>query len=160
MRGSAPPTSRRPAGHGHRVSRRVARPIPPAWKEGITSSLSRPGEDHVSRMQQVIEALEAERADLQERLAWLDHQIKEFRERHGDARATPPPRSVRRATARRASTRRDTARQRKGDIAGRIVDYLKDHPQSTAGDVAKALNANRNTTATRLSQMAKTGEIT
>jgi hypothetical protein len=114
----------------------------------------------VSRMQQVIDALEAERADLQERLAWLDHQIKEFRERHGDARATPPRRSVRRATARRASTRRATARQRKGDIAGRIVDYLKDHPQSTAGDVAKALNANRNTTATRLSQMTKTDEIT
>jgi hypothetical protein len=114
----------------------------------------------VSRMQQVIEALEAERADLQERLAWLDYQIEEFRERHGDARATPPRRSVRRATARRASTRRATARQRKGDVAGRIIDYLKDHPQSTAGDVAKALNANRNTTATRLSQMAKTGEIT
>jgi predicted transcriptional regulator len=113
----------------------------------------------VSRLQQVIDALEAERADLQERLAWLDRQIKEFRERHGDERATPPQRSVRRATARRASTRRATARQRKGDITGRIIDYLKDHPQSTAGDVAKALNANRNTTATRLSQMVKKGEI-
>jgi hypothetical protein len=118
------------------------------------------GEDHLSRMQQVIDALVAERADLQERLAWLDRQINEFRERHGDERATPPQRSVRRATARRASTRRATARQRKGDITGRIIDYLKDHPQSTAGDVAKALNANRNTTATRLSQLVKEGEIT
>jgi predicted HTH transcriptional regulator len=111
-------------------------------------------------MQQVIDALEAERADLQERLGWLDRQIKEFRERHGDERATPPQRSVRRATARRASTRRATARQRKGDMTGRILDYLKYHPQSTAGAVAKALNTNRNTTATRLSQMVKKGQIT
>jgi Fic family protein len=114
----------------------------------------------VSRMQQIIDDLEAERADLLERLAWLDRQIKEFRERHGDERATPPQRSVRRATARRASTRRATARQRKTDISARIIDYLADHPQSTAGDVAKALNANRNTTAARLSQMVKKGEIT
>ena len=111
-------------------------------------------------MQQVIDALEAERADVQERLAWLDRQITEFRERHdGDAEA-PPQRSARRATARRASTRRATARQRRGDFKGQIVAFLKDHPQSTAGDVAKAINANRNTTATRLSQMAKEGEIT
>jgi predicted HTH transcriptional regulator len=111
-------------------------------------------------MQQVIDALEAERADLQERLAWLDRQIEEFRERHGDERSAPAQRSVRRATARRASTRRATARQRRGDIEGRIVGYLKDHPQSTAGDVAKGLNANRNTIATRLSRMVKAGEIT
>jgi predicted HTH transcriptional regulator len=114
----------------------------------------------VSRMQQVIDALEAERADLLERLAWLDGQINEFRERHGGERAAVPQRSVRRATARRASTRRATARQRRTDISPRILDYLRDHPQSTAGDVAKALNANRNTIATRLSQMVKTGEIT
>ncbi len=114
----------------------------------------------MSRMRQVIDALEAERADLQERLAWLESQINEFRERHGDQRSPAPQRSVRRSTARRASTRRATARQRKGDLQGRIVDYLKNHPQSTAGDVAKGLSANRNTIATRLSQMAKEGEIT
>jgi Fic family protein len=111
-------------------------------------------------MRQVIDALEAERADLQEHLAWLDRQIEEFRERHGDERALPPRRSRRRANARRASTRRATARQRKGDITGSIIDYLKDHPQSTAGDVAKALDANRSTIASRLSQMVKEGEIT
>jgi hypothetical protein len=111
-------------------------------------------------MQQVIDALEAERADLQERLAWLEIQIKEFRERHGDQRLTPPQRSVRRATARRASSRRATGRQRKGDITERIIAYLKSHPQSTAGDVAKGLDANRNTIATRLSRMAKEGEVT
>ena len=111
-------------------------------------------------MQQVIDALEAERADLQERLAWLEGQIDEFRERRGDQRSPPPQRSVRRATARRASTRRARARQRRGDITERIIDYLKDHPQSTAGDVAKGLSANRNTIATRLSRMVKEGEAT
>ena len=113
----------------------------------------------MSRIQQVIDTLEAERADLLERLAWLDGQIAEFRERHGDERAPPSQRSARRATARRASSRRATARQRKPDMTARIIDYLKDHPQSTAGDVAKALNANRNTVGPRLSQMVKKGEI-
>jgi predicted enzyme related to lactoylglutathione lyase len=41
-----------------------------------------------------------------------------------------------------------------------FIEYLKDHPQSTAGDMAKGLNANRNTIATRLSRMVKEGEIT
>ena len=48
-----------------------------------------------------------------------------------------PQRSTRRATARRASSRRATARQHKDDVEGRIVEYLKDHPQSTTGDIAK-----------------------
>jgi hypothetical protein len=111
-------------------------------------------------MQQVIDALEAERVDAQERLAWLDRQIKEFRERDGHEQPAPAQRSVRRATAHRASSRRATARVRKGDIEERIIDYLKAHPESTAGDVAKGVSANRNTTATRLSKMVKTGTIT
>lgn len=110
-------------------------------------------------MQQVIDALEDERADLHERIAWLDRQITEFKARH-DGERSAPQRSVRRATARRASSRRATARERKGDIGERIAGYLADHPQSTAGDVAKGLNANRNTMATRLSRMVKQGEIT
>jgi hypothetical protein len=71
-----------------------------------------------------------------------------------------PQRSARRATARRASTRRATARQRKDDVEGRIVKYLKDHDQSTAGDIAKALNANRDTIAAGLSHIARAGDIT
>jgi hypothetical protein len=71
-----------------------------------------------------------------------------------------PQRSARRATARRASTRRATARERKDDVEGRIVKYLKDHDQSTAGDIAKALNANRDTIAAGLSHIARAGDIT
>ena len=64
-----------------------------------------------------------------------------------------PQRSARRATARRAGSRRATARRRKGNVDGRIVEYLKDHPQSTTGDIAKALNADRGTIAAGLSHI-------
>jgi hypothetical protein len=66
-----------------------------------------------------------------------------------------PQRSTRRATARRASSRRATARQHKADVDGRIVEYLKDHPQSTTGDIAKGLNASRDTIAAGLSHIAR-----
>jgi DNA-binding MarR family transcriptional regulator len=70
-----------------------------------------------------------------------------------------PPRSVRRATARRASTRRATARSRQGDPEASILDFLAQHPRSTAGDLAKGLNLNPGNVATRLTQLAKAGEI-
>jgi hypothetical protein len=73
---------------------------------------------------------------------------------------TVPPRSARRATARRASSRRAIARERKDDVEGRIIEYRKDHPQSTAGDIAKALNANRDTIAAGLSHIARASEVT
>ncbi len=74
--------------------------------------------------------------------------------------AVAPRRSARRATARRASNRRATARERKDHIAGRIFDYVKEHPQSTTGDMAKGLNANRGTIAAEVSHMVRAGEIT
>jgi predicted transcriptional regulator len=111
-------------------------------------------------MQQVIDVLEAEREEVRERLAWLDKQLAEFRNQHNGSTATrPAPRSRRRANARRASARRATARSLHGDSKARIVDYLRKHPGSTAGDVAKALNLKRNSTSTRLAQLAKSGEL-
>jgi hypothetical protein len=71
-----------------------------------------------------------------------------------------PRRSARRATARRASTRRATARQRNDDIEGRVIDYLQDHPQSTTGDIAKGLNADRGTIAAGVSHMVRAHEVT
>ena len=71
-----------------------------------------------------------------------------------------PRRSARRATARRASIRRATARERKAHVEGRISEYLKDHPQSTTGDIAKALNANRDTIAAGLSHIARASDVT
>jgi Winged helix-turn-helix DNA-binding len=110
-------------------------------------------------MQQVIDTLEAERAEVQDHLAWLDHQIKEFDAHNGRSNGTAPVRSVRRATARRASNRRATARSRQGDTTGSMIEFLAQHPGSTAGDLAKALNLNPGSAASRLSQLAKSGEI-
>ena len=70
----------------------------------------------MSRIQQVIETLEAERAQVQKHLAWLEQEINEFHAHNGDSAAATPARSVRRATARRASKRRATARSRQVDV--------------------------------------------
>jgi hypothetical protein len=113
----------------------------------------------MSRMKQVIDALEAERNDVKERLEWLESQIKSFRDRVGEAVPSVPSRSRRRSTARRASGRRQTARGRQSDTAARIVDYLAKHPGSTAGDLAKGLNLKRNSVSTKLTQMARAGQI-
>lgn len=40
--------------------------------------------------------------------------------------------------ARRASNRRVTARNRHGDTEASIIDFLAQHPESTAGDLAKS----------------------
>ena len=112
----------------------------------------------MSRMKQVIETLEAERADVQERLAWLEQQLAEFRRRAGE-QESPPGRAPRRATARRASARRATARSRQGDTKAKIIAFLSKHPARTAGDVARGLDLNRNSVSTRLASMAKAGEI-
>ena len=71
-----------------------------------------------------------------------------------------PPRSARRATARRASSRRATARERRDDVEERIVEYRKHHPKSTTGDIAKALNADRDTIAAGLSNIARASDVT
>jgi hypothetical protein len=70
-----------------------------------------------------------------------------------------PARSVRRATARRASNRRATARSRQGDTEASILDFLAQHPGSTAGDLAKGLNLDPGSVSARLTQLAKAGEI-
>ncbi len=70
-----------------------------------------------------------------------------------------PARSVRRGTARRASHRRATARNRQGDTKARIIDSLAQHPGSTAGGLAKCLNLNPGNVSTRLTQLAKAGKI-
>jgi DNA-binding MarR family transcriptional regulator len=66
---------------------------------------------------------------------------------------------VRRATARRASNRRATARSRQSDTNASIIDFLAQHPGSTAGDLAKGLNLDPGSVSARLTQLAKAGEI-
>jgi hypothetical protein len=64
-------------------------------------------------------------------------------------------RSARRATARRASNRRATARLRRTDVDGQIIEFMKDHPQSTTGAIAKGLNADRDVIAAGRSHIAR-----
>jgi hypothetical protein len=52
------------------------------------------------------------------------------------------------------------ARQHRQDVDGRIVEYLKDHPESTTGDIAKGLNADRDTIAAGLSHIARASDVT
>ncbi len=70
-----------------------------------------------------------------------------------------PARSVRRATARRASNRRAIARSRQDDSETRIIDFLAQHRESTAGDIAKGLNLDPASVSAHLTQLAKAGEI-
>jgi hypothetical protein len=86
-----------------------------------------------------------------------EHNADQGAERTGGAAA--PARSVRRATARRASSRRATARSRQPDSETRIMDYLDQHPGSTAGGIAKGLNLDPASVSTHLTQLAKAGEI-
>ena len=77
----------------------------------------------------------------------------------GSSVGAPPARSVRRATARRASNRRATARSRQADTETSIIDFLVQHPGSTAGDLAKGLNVNPEQVSTYLNKLATAGEI-
>jgi Winged helix-turn-helix DNA-binding len=62
---------------------------------------------------------------------------------------------------RRRSNRRLAARARspRGDTRARVIEFIASNPGSTAGDVARALGLNRNSVATRLAQLAKSGEL-
>ena len=78
---------------------------------------------------------------------------------NGGSAAIAPARSVRRATARRASNRRATARNLQDDDETLIIGFLAQHPGSTAGDIAKGLNLDPEDVANHLTPLEKAGEI-
>jgi len=100
---------------------------------------------------------------LVERMGWalVDAEQREqvTQAHNGGSAAVAPARSVRRSTARRASTRRATARSRRSDTKASIIEFLVQHPGSTAGDLAKGLNLNPGSVSTRLTQLAKAGDV-
>jgi hypothetical protein len=77
---------------------------------------------------------------------------------HGSA-AAAPARSVRRATARRVRNRRATARSLQTDTEASTIDFLVQHPGSTAGDLARGLNLTPEQVSTHLTTLARSGEI-
>jgi predicted transcriptional regulator len=62
---------------------------------------------------------------------------------------------------RRRSNQRGSpgARSLRGDTKTRVIEFVTSNPGSTAGDVARGLGLNRNSVATRLTQLAKSGEL-
>jgi hypothetical protein len=73
--------------------------------------------------------------------------------------ATPAgeARGRRRQPGQRPSPRRP--RPARGDIGAVVIEYVAANPGSTAGDVANALGLNRNSVATRLTQLGKRGDL-
>jgi predicted transcriptional regulator len=69
---------------------------------------------------------------------------------------TGKDRARRRRSNQRVSSR---ARSRRGATRARVIEFVASNPGSTAGDVARALGLNRNSVATRLAQLAKSGEL-
>jgi Winged helix-turn-helix DNA-binding len=102
--------------------------------------------------------LEAERAEVQKHLAWLEQRIKEFHAHNARSAAAAPARSAA-VRLRGARARRATARSRQGNTKASIIEFFAQHPGSTAGDLAKGLNLNPGSVSTRLTQLAKEGEI-
>jgi hypothetical protein len=64
---------------------------------------------------------------------------------------------------RRRQSRQPPAPRRSGRPAGevrvRVMDHVAANPGSTASDVAKALGLNRDSVATRLTQLSKRGDL-
>jgi hypothetical protein len=64
---------------------------------------------------------------------------------------------------RRARRRRAVSSGRRGrppgQSRGKLIEHVRAHPGSTAGDVAKALGLKRNSVSTQLTQLAKAGEL-
>jgi hypothetical protein len=73
------------------------------------------------------------------------------------AALTPDGRGRRRQSGQRASPRRSGSAR--GNTGALVIEYVAENPGSTAGEVAKALGLNRNSVATRLTQLAKRGEL-
>jgi predicted transcriptional regulator len=113
----------------------------------------------MSPTQQAIDTLEAQVSELRGHLAQLESELTDARTRHAEAIADVPPRSLRRATAKRASKRRAEARALQADTSVSILEFLARHPGSTAGEVSKGLDLNRSSVSSRLTQLAKLGHI-
>ena len=78
-----------------------------------------------------------------------------------DGAQSPTTGNTRAGTSRaRSAARRPRSATARGQTGELIIEYVKSHPGSTAGDVATALELKRNSTSTRMTQLAKAGALT
>jgi hypothetical protein len=65
-----------------------------------------------------------------------------------------------RTPSRRPSVATNSRRRgRRGDSRAKIIEFVSSHPGSTAGEVSKAVGLNRNSVATQLARLVRTGEL-
>lgn len=110
---------------------------------------------HSPNIQKALDALIDERDHHLDQARWLDERIAEFSHNGAEPEPVPVVPFVRHQSVPRVPR----SQPRDGDTAQRIVDYLVEHPQSTAGKIAKELDMKRNSVSTKLTQMAKAGQI-
>jgi hypothetical protein len=65
----------------------------------------------------------------------------------------------RRRTRKRPTTPRARGARPRGQSQEQIIEYVRAHPGSTAGDVATALGRKRNSVSTQLTELAKAGAL-
>lgn len=68
-------------------------------------------------------------------------------------------RASRRRTRKRPTTPRARGARVRGQSRRQIIEYVRAHPGSTAGDVATALGRKRNSVSTQLTELAKAGAL-
>jgi hypothetical protein len=76
-----------------------------------------------------------------------------------DSEATTAPDSGQRRSPGRRTASTGRSRAPRGQWRDMVIEHIRAHPGSTAGDVAKALGLNRNSVGTRLTQLAKAGQL-
>jgi predicted transcriptional regulator len=72
---------------------------------------------------------------------------------------TPARTNGRRTTRAPARTPRRPQARPRGDVRAAVIEHVRANPGSTASDVADALNLKRTSIATRLTQLAKSGDL-
>lgn len=110
-------------------------------------------------MKQMPDLLDTIRRDIDSRLSELRPSVEEASRLQGALVALETSRGqAERAPSAARGTRR-SSRTPRGETRTKIVAYVKANPGATAGDVAQALGLNRQSTSTRLTQLAKAGSI-
>ncbi|HMJ33372.1 MAG TPA: hypothetical protein VK501_05620 [Baekduia sp.] len=128
----------------------------------ITESL-RSRIDAVREELERFDALREELARLESALADLEpngpEQPRRARNSKSSARATRGAGVARPAQTPSAAPRRARSSSKAAPSRERIIEFVRAQGPATAGEVATGLNLNRNSVATRLTQMARAGEL-
>lgn len=128
-----------------------------------------------TRITQVIETLEAEHAQLTSeiaerkgRLEYIEVQLRSFREHAAQLPVTDVPAAPSQDKARhtkrvekasRARRRRAEIKPLRRDLVAEVLDFLRAHPGSTAGDIARGLDASPSTVSAKIKHLAQVGQV-